>query len=97
MNIFLLLDPPSMLFSINCLIIGFIVGGKNLHKSLSLARDISIPIGVCGTVLGCTMMLAAMDDPSAVGPALSVALLGVIYCLMLHIVLNVIVHKIKPN
>ena len=96
MDTLFLFDLPSLFFILNSLLIGFIVGGKNIRKSLSLARDISIPIGVSGTVLGCTIMLSRLDDPSVIAPALGVAILGLVYSLMLYILLNAIIYRIEP-
>jgi flagellar motor component MotA len=39
--------------------------------------------GIVGTFLGFVLMLSAMSDPSAVGPAFAVALLPVVYALVL--------------
>jgi len=45
--------------------------------------DSAIGVGLMGTLLGCVMMLQALDDPGAIGPALGVALLTSFYGLLI--------------
>ncbi|MFC1650788.1 MotA/TolQ/ExbB proton channel family protein [Candidatus Latescibacterota bacterium] len=45
----------------------------------NLASQLSIAGGVAGTLIGLINMLAKMDDPSSIGPAMAVALITVLY------------------
>nr|WP_321524613.1 MotA/TolQ/ExbB proton channel family protein [uncultured Cohaesibacter sp.] len=50
--------------------------GKRFYKQLG---DAAPAFGMIGTLVGLVQMLAAMDDPSAIGPAMAVALLTTLY------------------
>jgi flagellar motor component MotA len=54
-------------------------GAAMFHRLAELA----VAIGFLGTMIGLVQMLQAMEDPSAIGPALSVALLTVFYGILL--------------
>ena len=50
------------------------------HQSvISTARLLASASGVIGTMIGLVHMLARMDNPSAIGPAMAVALLSILY------------------
>jgi len=46
---------------------------------LDRMADLSVASGVMGTVIGLVMMLQNLDDPTAIGPAMAVALLTLFY------------------
>ena len=46
---------------------------------LGTMRMLAVGLGVLGTLIGLVSMLANMDDPSAIGPAMAVALLTLLY------------------
>ena len=46
---------------------------------ISTARLLASASGVIGTMIGLVQMLAQMDDPSAIGPAMAVAILSILY------------------
>lgn len=50
--------------------------GQNVFKSMA---DAAPAFGMIGTLIGLVQMLAAMDDPSSIGPAMAVALLTTLY------------------
>jgi chemotaxis protein MotA len=51
-------------------------GGRQLLKAL----EISAPaFGMIGTLIGLVNMLANMDDPKSIGPAMAVAILTTLY------------------
>ena len=50
--------------------------GQRVFKSLG---DAAPAFGMIGTLVGLVQMLANMDDPSAIGPAMAVALLTTLY------------------
>ena len=53
------------------------------HHVLSKMGDFAIASGLIGTVIGLVNMLANLDDPSAIGPAMAVALLTILYGVIL--------------
>ncbi len=50
--------------------------GQAIFKSIG---DMAPAMGMIGTLIGLVQMLAAMDDPKAIGPAMAVALLTTLY------------------
>lgn len=50
--------------------------GQKIFKSIG---DVSPAMGMIGTLIGLVKMLANMSDPSAIGPAMAVALLTTLY------------------
>ena len=59
---------------------------ERAHQSSAVffrLSELSIAAGFTGTLLGMVMMLQALDDPAAIGPAMAVALLTVLYGLIL--------------
>ena len=50
--------------------------GAGIFKSLG---DVAPAMGMIGTLIGLVAMLANMDDPKAIGPAMAVALLTTLY------------------
>ena len=50
--------------------------GQNIFKSLG---DVAPAMGMIGTLIGLVQMLANMDDPKSIGPAMAVALLTTLY------------------
>jgi flagellar motor component MotA len=54
-------------------------GAAMFHRLAELA----VAIGFLGTMIGLVQMLQAMEDPSAIGPAVSVALLTMFYGILL--------------
>jgi chemotaxis protein MotA len=55
-------------------------------------------LGLIGTLIGLVQMLATMDDPSSIGPAMAVALLTTFYgALLANVVFNPIAGKLKTR
>lgn len=54
--------------------------GQKIFKSLG---DVAPAMGMIGTLIGLVKMLAAMDDPKSIGPAMAIALLTTLYGAML--------------
>jgi chemotaxis protein MotA len=50
--------------------------GQSIFKSIG---DVAPAMGMIGTLIGLVQMMAAMDDPKAIGPAMAVALLTTLY------------------
>ncbi len=54
---------------------------------LRRASEIAPAMGLVGTVIGLVQMLAALDDPSAIGPAMALALITTFYGVIMGLVL----------
>ena len=52
-------------------------------KVFSAMGDVAPAMGMIGTLIGLVQMLANMDDPKAIGPAMAIALLTTLYGAML--------------
>ena len=91
MYILSILDIPSLLFSSSALVVGGISGGRNIKRGVTITRDIAIPIGIIGTLVGFVNMLSQIDDPSALGPSIGVSFLTTLYGLLLFALCNIIV------
>ncbi|HHM05400.1 MAG TPA: flagellar motor protein PomA [Gammaproteobacteria bacterium] len=50
--------------------------GQSIFKSIA---DVAPAMGMIGTLIGLVQMMANMDDPKAIGPAMAVALLTTLY------------------
>ena len=59
--------------------------GISIFKSLG---DVAPAMGMIGTLIGLVAMLANMDDPKAIGPAMAVALLTTLYGAMVATMLS---------
>ena len=61
------------------------VGTENEERAIqgyivfSKMADVSVASGLLGTLIGLVNMLAQLDDPTAIGPAMAVALLTLFY------------------
>ena len=53
------------------------------HAVLQRAANVAVAAGTIGTIIGLVQMLQNLDDPSAIGPAMAVALLTLLYGLLL--------------
>jgi chemotaxis protein MotA len=54
--------------------------GQSVFKGMG---DSAPAFGMIGTLIGLVQMLASMDDPSSIGPAMAVALLTTLYGVLL--------------
>ena len=54
-----------------------------VEKIFEALGDVGPAMGMIGTLIGLVQMLAAMEDPSAIGPAMAIALLTTLYGAML--------------
>lgn len=65
---------------------------------LRRASEIAPAMGLIGTLVGLVQMLAQLDDPSAIGPAMAVALLTTFYgAIMGTVVLGPLAAKLERN
>ena len=77
--LFELYDLYSAIVVLSSVLIGFTIGKVNILRSLIIVRDIAIPIGISGTLIGFVAMLSALSDPVTLFPAMKVALLSSFY------------------
>ena len=56
---------------------------KSSSRVFFRLSELAIGAGLTGTLVGLVMMLQAMDDPTAIGPAMAVALLTLLYGVLL--------------
>ena len=71
------------------------VDAKNYIHTLSTARRIASGSGALGGLIGMVNMLAQMDDPTAIGPAMAVLLLSILYAVMLsELVLSPLLNRL---
>src|SRR5690554_4975613 len=67
--------------------------GSSIFDSLG---DVALAMGMIGTLIGLVAMLANMDDPKAIGPAMAVALLTTLYgAFLANVICLPIVAKLK--
>ena len=71
---------------------------KRSASILKRAADIAPAMGLIGTLVGLVQMLAQLDDPASIGPAMAVALLTTFYgAIMGTIVLSPLSAKLERN
>ena len=73
-----LLDLPSLNFILLPIIAAMVSGGISIH-GVNLVRHIIAQVSVIGILIGLVIMLGNLSDPAAVGPALGVMLLVLLY------------------
>lgn len=62
------------------------------------SAEIAPAMGLIGTLIGLVQMLSRLDDPSAIGPAMSIALLTTLYGAMLsYMVFTPLASKLERN
>ena len=62
------------------------------------AGEVAPAMGLIGTLIGLVQMLGRLDDPSAIGPAMAVALLTTFYgAVLAHMVFLPLAHKLERN
>ena len=65
---------------------------------LRKAAEIAPAMGLIGTLIGLVQMLANLDNPSAIGPAMAVALLTTLYgAVLANMVLTPLANKLERN
>lgn len=65
---------------------------------LRRAAEVAPAMGLIGTLIGLVEMLGRLQDPSAIGPAMAVALLGTLYgAVLAHMLFNPLASKLERN
>ena len=83
-----MLDPSPLLFLLVPLLGAFVVG-RSAKSAARTIDSVVLPIGVVGTIISLVIMLQSLDDPSAVGSAMAVALLPALYAGLVKLALDV--------
>lgn len=69
-----------------------------LAELLARAADVAPALGLIGTLIGLVDMLGKLDDPSALGPGMAVALLTTLYgAVLAHMVLLPLAARVQAN
>jgi len=72
------IDLPSLIvFGTGILAAG--IAGRFGTGTVGLVRACALPVGFIGTTIGLVQMLQKLDDPTRIGPALTIAFLASIY------------------
>ena len=83
------LDIPGLMIYFMLCLSGILLSGKKTkEEKLKILKKIAIPNGVLLMLMQFIMMLHRLDDLSAVGPAVSVATLVVIYSIVTYLVVT---------
>jgi hypothetical protein len=91
-----LYNLPSLLFVVlGAFIPPVLLLGFN-RQALRLVGAIVLPVGFLGTMIGMVQMLQQMDDATAIGPAVSVALLTSVYAIGFKLLLDLLPEDEHP-
>lgn len=67
-------------------------------KAFTMLNEVAPAMGMIGTLIGLVQMLANMDDPSSIGPAMAVALLTTLYgVLIANVIAKPIAEKLESR
>ncbi|MGM0639491.1 MAG: MotA/TolQ/ExbB proton channel family protein [Pseudomonadota bacterium] len=67
-------------------------------RAFNLLNEVAPAMGMIGTLIGLVQMLANMDDPSSIGPAMAVALLTTLYgVLIANVIAKPIAEKLDAR
>ena len=87
-----LFDIPSLLFTTSAIVSGGIAGHRDISKCILLSKNLSIPVGMIGTLIGFVHVLSSLEAPSMLAPVIGVAFLptlyGLLFFILSHIALN---------
>lgn len=70
---------------------------KASHNAIDTGIKLTYLSGIVGLIIGMIGLLSRLDDPSAIGPALAVAMLTVLYAALINIILYASRAKIKKE
>jgi hypothetical protein len=82
-----LFDLPSLLL-VGLGLLFAALSGRFTRASLTVMDAVVLPVGLVGTLIGLVQMLQQMDDPTKIGPALSVAMHTALYAAFAKICLQ---------
>ncbi|WP_249976406.1 MotA/TolQ/ExbB proton channel family protein [Vreelandella olivaria] len=67
-------------------------------RAFTMLNEVAPAMGMIGTLIGLVQMLANMDDPSSIGPAMAVALLTTLYgVLIANVIAKPIAEKLETR
>ena len=78
-----IVDLASLYFVVGSLA-GFALTASFSRASLTVVVDLAYPVGLLGTLIGLVSMLQNMSDPKAIGPAMAISFLPVLYAAVIH-------------
>jgi hypothetical protein len=78
-----ILDAASLVFVVVSLA-GFALTASFSRASHTIVVDLAYPVGLLGSLLGWVGMLQNMSDPKAIGPAMAISFLTVLYAAVIH-------------
>lgn len=100
---YLFVDYPSFLIVAGC-VAGAVLARHSLGDIASFGDDVvdtlitsSVGSGILGTLIGLVQMLANMSDPSAIGPAMAIALLTEFYGIGLALMFYLMKSSVRTN
>ncbi len=92
-----LYDFYSSIVVLSSVLIGFTIGKTNILRTLLIVRDIAIPIGISGTLIGFVAMLSSLSEPITLFPAMKVALLTTFYGVSFSLFIQPIIHNLQQK
>lgn len=91
-------EPDMILASLKTEMTGLIRRHRTGQKLFKFMGATAPSMGMIGTLIGLVQMLRSLDDPSAIGPAMAVALLTTFYgAVMAFIIFNPIAEKLADR
>jgi len=78
-----ILDAASFVIVVGGLA-GFALTASFSRASVTIVVDLAYPVGLLGTLIGLVSMLQNMSDPKAIGPAMAISFLPVLYAAVIH-------------
>ena len=80
-------------YAMLCVALVMLSGKKTKTGKVQVLQKTAIPIGVLFTVVQLTMMWHRLDDLAAIGPAVSVAALEILYGVVIYLVATVLLER----
>ena len=78
-----ILDAASFVIVVGGLA-GLALTASFSRASLTIVVDLAYPVGLTGSLIGWVTMLTNLSDPKAIGPALAISFLTVLYAAVIH-------------
>ncbi|MEC7368944.1 MAG: hypothetical protein VX709_06635 [Pseudomonadota bacterium] len=78
-----IVDLASLYFVVGSLA-GFALTASFSRASRTIVVDLAYPVGLLGSLIGWVGILQNMSDPKAIGPAMAISFLTVLYAAVIH-------------
>ena len=92
-----LIDLPSLFIVVLTAVVPSLILFGVRRRAIEMAGELLLFSGVLGLLVGFVQMLAQMDAPSVLAPAISVALLTCLYAMFFKILIECIPGEAKPG